>query len=348
VLRARAQVVVNTLSVWRMPLARGLIALGYVAAFGAATRAGLSPRAPDDSYAFGGRIIAADSGSLDGVHVVAVDARGTYEALVDSSGVFVGSFPSPPVSRVTLRVFSDSATRRYHTSVITLGAGVPSTPTRVVIVPTHWRIRGGTFDGREVAIDPVRATTRSGEGTGYWRLTRRSQLAGRAVAWIADSFPVRVAFRHERGDPLISASDSTRFWAMATGLEQLLGRSLFRPASFEEVDGGADGIFVTVNYRMSAAGKTFVTFDASGRIYEALVTLGRREYLGESRIATHELLHAIGFGHTGAWSSVMGPNTSGVDSPSVEDIAYAQVYYAISRLQREKEAPFGILESGRN
>ncbi len=31
---------------------------------------------PRDSYVFGGRIIAADSGALDGVHVVAIDARG--------------------------------------------------------------------------------------------------------------------------------------------------------------------------------------------------------------------------------------------------------------------------------
>ena len=47
----------------------------------------------------------------------------SYEALVDSSGIFVGSFPTSPMGRVTLRVFSDSASPRYHTSVITLGAG---------------------------------------------------------------------------------------------------------------------------------------------------------------------------------------------------------------------------------
>jgi hypothetical protein len=58
-------------------------------------------------------------------------------------------------------------------------------------------------------------------------------------------------------------------------------------------------------------------------------------------------MHAVGFGHTAAWSSVMGPNTNGVVEPSVEDVAYAQLYYAISRLQRDREAPFGILESAR-
>jgi hypothetical protein len=225
---------------------------------------------------------------------------------------------------------------------------VPSDPTRIIVLPLRWRIRGGSYDGREVPIDPVRATMPPGDGPGYWRLTRRGRLAGRAVSWVADSFPVRVAFRHERGDPFISAGDSVRFWEMARNLEQSLGRELFRPASFEEVDAGADGIFVTVNRRMSAAGKTFVTYDESGRIYEALVTVGGNEYLGQSRVATHEMLHAIGFGHTHAWASVMGPNASGVDSPTAEDVAYAQLYYAISELQRNREAQFGIPEAGRD
>ena len=77
------------------------------------------------------------------------------------------------------------------------------------------------------------------------------------------------------------------------------------------------------------------------------MTVSQHDYLGQSRVATHEMLHAIGFGHTGAWSSVMGRSTSGVDAPTVEDVAYAQLYYAVSQLQREKEAPFAILESGR-
>jgi len=324
-----------------------MIALGSVAVLLAAAPGGpwTGPRAT--SYLFGGRIIAADSGSLEGVHVIATDAQGTYEALIDSSGTFVGSFPTQPSSRVTLRVFSDSVAPRYHTSVVTLGRGVPGEATRIVLLPRRWRVRGGPFDGREVPIDPARATTRSGDGPGYWRLTRRGSWAGRAVSWVADSFPVRVAFRHADGDPFVSPNDSVRFWEMATNLERVLGRRLFRPASFEEVDTGADGIFVAVNPRMPAAGKTFITYDATGRIYEALVTVSRNAYLGDSRVAMHELIHAIGFGHTGAWTSIMGPNAAGIESPTAEDVAYAQLFYAISRLQRDREAQFGILESTR-
>ena len=327
-------------------LARRFAALAGVGALAGASPGDARP-AHAGSYAFGGRIIPADSGSLAGVHVVASDERGSCEALIDSSGVFVGAFASPPVGRVTLRVFSDSSAPRYHTSVMMLGAGVPSQPARVVLVPTSWRVRGGSFDGANVRVDPVRATTRYGDGPGYWRLTRRGQLAGRAVSWSTDSLPVRVAFRHERGDPNISADDSVSFWEKASELERLIGHRLFRPASFEDVEAGGDGIFVTVDRRMSAAGRTFITYDQSGRIYEALVTVSRREYLGESRIASHELLHAIGLGHTAGWPSVMGANTGAINAPSVEDVAYAQLYYAISRLQREREAPFGILEAGR-
>jgi hypothetical protein len=329
-------------------LIRGAIALATGAALAAAAPRDETLRRPTDSYVFGGRILAADGGSLDGVHVVAFDSRGSYETVIDSSGMFVGSLPAVPTSRVTLRVFSDSAAPRYHTSVITLGPGVPSDPTRIVLLPLRWRIRGGPLDGREVPVDPVRATMSPGDGPGFWRLTRRGRLAGRAVSWVADSFPVRVAFRHERGDPYISARDSVRFWEMARSLETVLGRKLFRPASFEEVDAGADGIFVTVNRWMPSAGKTFVTYDESGRIYEALVTVGQHEYLGQSRVATHEMLHAIGFGHTRAWNSVMGPNASGADSPTEEDVAYAQLFYAISELQRNKDARFGIPEAGRD
>ena len=324
---------------------RRVVALTSLAAIAAGAPPWLGARVRD-SYLFGGRIITADSGSLDGVHVVASDSRGVYEALLDSSGTFVGSFPSQPSSRVTLRVFSDSALPRYHTSVIALGAGVPSGQTRLILLPTRWRIRGGSYDGREVAIDPVRATTRYVEGMAFWRLTRRGRGAGRAVSWVTDSLPLRVAFRHERGDPYIAEGDSIAFWRVARGLETMLGRPLFRPSSFEEIDAGADGILVTVNRRLPAAGKTFITHDASGRIYEALVTVGQREYLGDARVTMHELMHAIGLGHTAAWPSVMGP-MAGLERPSAEDVAYAQLYYAISRLQRDNDAPFGILESGR-
>src|SRR5690349_4304745 len=189
-------------------LACATLVVGCTAALAAAPYAP-RPRAASD-LSFGGRVIPADGSSLDGVHVVAFDSRGAYEAIMDSSGMFVGSFPASPSSRVTLRVFSDSSSERYHTSVITLGAGAPSEPVRIVLLPKRWRIRGGTFDGREVPIDPVRATTRYNEGTGYWRVTKRGRTIGRAVSWVADSFPVRVAFRHERGDPWISAGDSSR------------------------------------------------------------------------------------------------------------------------------------------
>jgi len=333
----------RTTSTRRHALVHGCLLVGVVGllvSVTAATR--VEPSRP--SLAFGGRIFAADGGSLDGVRVVATDSRGTYEAIMDSAGLFVGAFPTSPAGRVTLRVFMDSAPR-YHTSVVTIGEGAPAGPTRIVIIPTRWSIRGGTYAGREMRIDPMQATARIAGAAGFWRLTKRGRAAGRAVTWAADSFPVRVAFRRERGDPPISTRDSVEFWAMAEALERQLGRSLFRPSSFDEIERGADGILVAVDRRMFAAGRTFITFDAVGRIYEALVSLSRHEYLGDSRVAMHEMLHAIGLGHTSTWSSVMGPSTHGVATPTAEDIAYTQLFYAISVLQRDHDAPYGIVEA---
>ena len=331
---------------WSRPIIRRIGVLVCASGLLGAAPHAPSPGVPSDPYLFGGRIIAADGGALDGVHVVATDSHGAHEAIVDSSGMFVGSLPGPPEHHVILRVFSDSTNPRYHTSVVALGS-VLSQSTRIVLLPLRWRIRGGLFDGRDVAIEPGRATTRYGEGPGYWRVTRRAPAVGRAVSWVPDSFPIRLAFRHERGDPAIAPRDSVRFWEIAESVERALGRALFRPAAFAEIDSGSEGILVTVNRRLSAGGKTFVTYDQGGRIYEALVTVSDHDYLGESRIATHELLHAIGFGHTAAWSSVMGPYTTGVQTPTIEDVAYAQLFYAISELQSDRDAPFAILESGR-
>jgi hypothetical protein len=323
--------------------ARVLSCLGLLLVVGATGASARHVRATA-SYTFGGRITPADDGPLAGLRVVATDARGSYEALVDSSGVFVGAFSTPPTGRVTLRVFDESTAPRYHTSVVPLGPGAPTAPARIVLVPMRWRIRGGQFDGHEVNIDPLGAAM-SSESQAFWRLTRRGRFAGRTVSWVADSFPLRVAFRHEPRDPAISPADSLEFWSTARGVERLLGRTLFRPASFAEVDSGGDGILVAINRGMGAAGRTFITYDQTGRIYEALVTVARREYLAETRIAAHELLHAIGLGHTRSWSSVMGPATGAHDSPTVDDVAYTQLYYAISELQRQREAPFGILEA---
>jgi hypothetical protein len=317
-----------------------LAAVGLVVSATAATRVEVA----SPSLAFGGRIFAADGGSLDGVRVVATDARGSHEAIVDSTGLFVGAFPTTPTGPVALRVFMDSAPR-YHASVVPLGHGIGAGPTRIVMVPTHWSIRGGSYAGRAVRIDPFQATARIAGAAGFWRLTKRGQTAGRAVTWATDSLPVRDAFRRERGDPPISSNDSLEFWAMAEELERHVGRPLFRPSSFEEIDAGADGILVAIDRRMYPAGRTFITFDAAGRIYEALVSVSRHQYLGDSRVAMHEMLHAIGLGHTNAWPSVMGPSTRSVATPTAEDIAYTQLFYVIAGLQRVHDAPYGILEA---
>ena len=72
-------------------------------------------------------------------------------------------------------------------------------------------------------------------------------------------------------------------------LDRRPGMHLRRPSTFDEANApGADGILVTISRGMSAAGRTFITYDQAGRIYEALVTVSQRDFLVDSRVATHE------------------------------------------------------------
>ena len=72
--------------------------------------------------------------------------------------------------------------------------------------------------------------------------------------------------------------------------------------------------------------------------------MSSRSLLGSQRVVTHELMHAIGFGHTTAWTSVMGP-PEGVDRPTATDAAHAQLLLAVREAQHQFDAPYGILEA---
>ena len=98
---------------------------------------------------------------------------------------------------------------------------------------------------------------------------------------------------------------------------------------------------------MAAAGKTFITYDQTGRIYEALVTVSEREYLGQAGVATHELLHAIGLGPhrrvvvahgtERGWHRPAVGRGRGVRAALLRDLSFAA----------GERRSFGILESGR-
>ena len=192
----------------------------------------------------------------------------------------------------------------------------------VIAIPARWRIAAGTYQGTEVPIDATAAVGRSREAA-FWR---RVQVAGRGatiLGWPPDAFPLRIAFDRARSAERIAAPDSAAFWATAEQLERDLGADLFAPATFERTrPEGTISIEIGSQY---AEGHTFIVWNQQGDAYDGVVTLRHASTTQNDAVVTHELLHLLGFGHTGEWPTVMHPVTGSTRRATSQDVAYAQL-----------------------
>lgn len=180
-----------------------------------------------------------------------------------------------------------------------------------------WTIAAGSYAGQTIRLSSDLATRR---GSKFLRI---SKLKGdsRYVAWSPSRLPAPVAFRAGRG---ISESDSIAFWAILREMEADMGMHLFEPANLSADSDPDDVIVVDTKNMPRDDGMTMVTWSSPGGIYDARVFVRSTATLHSSRVVAHEMMHALGFGHTSAWSSIM---SSGAASPSrltAEDVAYAQ------------------------
>ena len=196
------------------------------------------------------------------------------------------------------------------------------------IADSVWTIRGGPYDGTAVPIDLARASRRGK----FWRL---STVSGRQriVGWNPSRLPVAVAFRPGL---LISEGDSAAFWNSLRLIESDMGMRLFQPVTIPHGQDPEDVIIVDIRPMAKDDGVTLVTWNAYGSVYDARVLLRSRATMHNERVVIHEMMHALGFGHTSAWYSVMNP-ASRLDSRlSIDDVAHAQLALA-SRVSNERE-----------
>jgi hypothetical protein len=269
----------------------------------------------------------------------------TVRTDVDSSGVFVIPLPPDAQADTVTLTFADDA-HRFLPSIVRLPPDSLSQPVRLVLVPASWTIRAGAHAGIVIPVRLDAAFRRGGEGGSFFRLSGSNPGERRdAVSWHPDSLPLKVAFRRENRRELpISPADSAACWGVLREVERELGMTLFRPASDRELGVGTNGIAISVNPSIGAEGFTFVSW-SSGRVYDAHVSVRTRELLVDHAVLAHELLHALGFGHTSAWRSVMTSPFHRAESPTPEDVAYAQLLYAVRVAQQRERAPYGILEA---
>lgn len=219
----------------------------------------------------------------------------------------------------------------------------------VLLIPRRWRVTTGAHAGREVPVDLVGATGGGCRGCGSFYAEvlgeTDSELPPGIPAWPPTAFPLEVAFDRENG-ARISAADSTAFWRSVLALEDVFGLRLFRPAPLPVVlanvaNDGPGSLLVFVDPRLPGAGWGS-SVAQSGTILSGAVHFRSAHTFSSPRaseVVAHEVFHALGFGHTCAWRSIVADarrcRALQTPLPTAEDVAHAQLLWRIRDLERE-------------
>jgi hypothetical protein len=304
-----------------------------------------------------GRVLVADGGPdgardgdpPDAVVVIQPDDAPADSVRTDAGGRFLWRAGAPLAGDASVVVTpTGRSAARYHPTALGRVPLAELARLDIVLVPRRWRLDVGSYAGTEIAIDPGSAIARLRDGSRFWRFARRSDGGGltRPVGWEPRRLPVPVAL-DVRG--IAGAVDSAAFWAAARQLERDWGGPLFVPVSPDEARrDGWNGIAVDVEPGIPAAGYTTISADGEGDIGNAEVAFKTRSYARDPGIVTHELLHALGIGHTERQESVMRVGGSILGRASPEDVAYGRLLYAVREVRARAGAQFGIAPDGRD
>ena len=236
--------------------------------------------------------------------------------------------------------------RRYRPSLLRLPAFALRNEIRIVLIPSSWTIEGGRFAGTLVNVSMRAALRRASDGGAFYKLSgARSTRLRRGIGWAGRAFPIAVALAPTRAGASVSANDSGAYWSVLRRMEEDFGEPLFRPAGPEEIRTYQPSIIVGIKPGMASEGATFVTWDSAGNIFDGSVAFRSAAFLRDEYLVMHEMMHALGFGHTDAWRSVVTRWSRPAARVTPEDVAYAQLMRRVREIQGTLGAPYGILEA---
>ena len=195
-------------------------------------------------------------------------------------------------------------------------------------------IERGTYAGMRVPVRIESAFSGRKMSEHFWRVPASTENDSRVVGWRSTRYPIPVAFRHPRSSAGISAEDSAAFWRILADMSADLGLVLFEPATVGDAD-PVDVIVVDVRALPGNDGFSRASWSSSGEIFDVRVSFGSRTALHDSHIVTHEMTHALGFGHTNAWRSVVNSAERGTVRLTPTDVAYIELAMLL-RERRER------------
>lgn len=292
-----------------------------------------------------GRFITADAGGAGvGGREARVEVRsaGRRDSIAVRDGRFTARFEVPLGESVTL--YASPADSAYHDVAVRIDDERELERLVIALVPKSFRIDSGNHQGRVLPIHATDAMARVGGTAPFWRLVPYSGNGPRKLlGWRESDLPLRIAFARDRSREAITVADSVAFWEIARRMERDIGRALFVPA--DELSDTARLGFIRVEVRpQGAEGHTFVAWGQSGDASEGTLIFRRTVILRDAHVVTHELVHLLGFGHSGGWPTVAQPSGGTQPGLTPQDVAYIQLAMKLRRLQETTGARPGLPE----
>jgi hypothetical protein len=244
---------------------------------------------------------------------------------------------SCPVRRTLIAIVLVSVTTLAPAAIA--GAQLPvsrmMSPESQEETDTVWTIESGTYVGLRVPLHIDAALGPSRRGEHFWRVAAGDGFSGGVVGWNSTRYPIPLAFRHDKYSRAISSRDSGAFWTILGDMSRDFGMELFRPATLAK-DDPPDVIVVDLGTMRNVDGLSRVTWTQSGELSDVRVTFQDAAVLHDPHVVAHEMMHALGFGHTTAWRSIVSPrDASTAVRVTPEDVAYAELAMH-SRVSRER------------
>jgi hypothetical protein len=269
-----------------------------------------------------GRVAAVDGGSptglVAGVETGAGSSLQDFVVPVSATGLFQVGAPltSGPTDSVNVFVDVASGARLYHPTlarVSTSRAG--STALRPMLVPRTAIFSTPTYPSSSVTVSLQQAFQRvcaddtNANCNSFFPQIWKSSV----ILWSEADLPIPLAFNSAATTSPISASDSIALWNTIAQMQNELGRTLFTPATLAnlaapDINGySRKAVLVWVDNTLTGfSGYTNWIWDGSLNMLAAKTRVTTNAALANRSLMTHELLHALGFHHTCAWSTVMG------------------------------------------
>jgi hypothetical protein len=264
---------------------------------------------------------------------VALDGAGRFELSIDCS-------ESQPHFRI------EDPAGRYFPSLPRARDYARAKEPTFLVIPRVWNIASGTHSGRTVAVDLRGATAPSCRPgcSAFFPAEDTLRMSPAGIPfWLEGSLPLRLAYNNEDGIR-IDPADSLAFIRVAEALEQDLGRRWFQPTRLTDVFNAPPGdpfgsvIFSIDPHLSTPARANWVA--QRGEIVAGVVYFQSPRYIRDrayAGIVAHELMHALGFGHTCSWRSVVAGETCPgrrANAPTAEDVAHAQLLLRLRTLER--------------